>query len=96
MVTRYEIETQCDFDTFMSHLPEAIQHRPYVVDGMSVKIYDGMKEIRLSIGGTENRQLGKLTLPMERVVFEFPDHSDDEAEMFISSYRAHTQRMGGG
>lgn len=96
MTAKYEINTQCDHATFFRELPDAIEHRPFEVTGNAVKVYDNGKIINITVSEEELKTLGSLKLPMEHIVFEFPEHTQEEADKFIASYRNHTIRCGGG
>jgi len=96
MRTTYEIETQCDHATFFKELPDAIENRPFEVSGNKVKVFDKDKIISITLSDVEMKQLGSLTLPMERISFDFSEHSPEEAEKFMAIYRTRSIRCGGG
>jgi len=96
MPTKYEIETQCDHATFFKGLPEAIENRPFEVMGNTVQVFDHGKVVNITVSKEELKKLGSLELPMERIVFNFPEHTPQEAESFMNTYRQRSMRCGGG
>jgi len=90
------IETQCSHAEFMRELPSACGSRPYEIIDNQVIVHDGKKQIRITVSEEPVRQLGSLELPMEKVSFEFQDFTDDQADDFMTQYRQHTFRAGGG
>jgi len=96
MPTKYEIETQCDHATFFKELPDAIENRPFEVHGNLVQVFDKGKIVNITVSEEELKKLGSLTLPMERIVFDFPEHTPEEADSFMTTYRNRSIRCGGG
>lgn len=96
MTAKYEIETQCDHATFFRELPEAIENRPFEVHGNRVQVFDANKVVNITVSDESLKQLGSLTLPMEKLVFDFPEHTPEEAEKFMAIYRRNSFRAGGG
>jgi hypothetical protein len=90
------LETQTTHADFMSTLPRACSNRPYEIIDNQVIVHDGDKQIRIRIHDEPIRHLGSLDLPMEEIEFTFDGHSEDEADQFMSEYRKHTFRAGGG
>jgi len=90
------LEMQCTHARFLEMLPKAIEHRPFELVDDRVTVHDGDRCVTLIVHDEPVRRLGSLDLPMESVVFQFPDHSDAEADAFMSSFREHTLRAGGG
>ena len=80
----------------MQSLPNAVGHRPYEIVDNTVIVYDNDKRVEIVVSEQPLRQLGSLKLPMEKVEFSFPDHTEDQAEEFMTNYRKHAARCGGG
>lgn len=96
MPAKYEIETQCDHATFFKELPDAIDNRPFEVTGKRVQVFDSGKIVNIQVANQELKSLGSLLLPMERIIFDFPEHTTEEAETFMVNYRKKSMRCGGG
>lgn len=96
MTAKFEINTQCDHATFFKELPEAIDNRVFEVEGSNVKVYDDDRIVNIKVADQTLKQIGSLRLPMEKLVFEFPEHTEEEANAFMNMYRTRSMRCGGG
>ncbi|MFT7211469.1 MAG: hypothetical protein ACI9XK_001712 [Granulosicoccus sp.] len=90
------IETQSTDAQFMSCLPKACGDRPYEIIDNQVIVHDEDKKIIITVHHEPIRHLGSLELPMEEIIFEFDGYSQEQADKFMSEYRKHTMRAGGG
>lgn len=90
------IETQCSHGEFMQSLPKACGDRPYEIIDNQVIVHDKDKQVRITVHDEPIRHLGSLNLPMEKAVFDFEGYSEEEADSFMSTYRQHSFRAGGG
>ena len=90
------IETQCTHAEFMASLPKACGNRPYEIIDNKVIVHDGKRQIRIEVHDEPIRHLGSLELPMERARFDFDGYNEKEADTFMSAYRVHSFRAGGG
>ena len=88
------IEVQGTEEKFRELLTSAFEDRPHEVDGNEIRL-GGDKPVRITLHEQPDRQLGSLELPMEKVRFEFPDQSEEEADEFMALYRTHAMRPGG-
>ena len=90
------IEVQMKEDRFRELLDSTFEDRPHTVDGDRITIGgDRHKAVHVTLHEQPERHLGSLDLPMEKVRFEFPDHSEEEADAFMETYREHAMRPGG-
>lgn len=96
MIPVRTIETQCTHAAFMASLPGACGNRPYEIIGNEVIVHDGARQVRIAVHDEPIRHLGSLDLPMESARFEFEGFTEEEADDFLSAYRRHTFRSGGG
>jgi len=90
------IETQCTHAQFMSMLPKACGNRPYEIIDNEVIVHDGERKVRIEVHDEPIRHLGSLELPMESARFDFEGYDEKEADDFMSAYRVHAFRAGGG
>lgn len=90
------IEAQCTHAEFMQSLPAAVGQKPYEITDNRVIVYDKKKCIEIIVSDLPVRELGSLELPMEKIQFTFPEHTEEEAEDFMTNYRKHAFRCGGG
>lgn len=90
------IETQCTHAQFMAALPSACGGLPYEIIDNQVIVHDNDKQVRITINDRPIRHLGSLDLPMEKAEFVFDRYSEQQADAFMSYYRQHTFRAGGG
>ena len=90
------MEMQCTHAEFMQSLPAAVGQLPFEITDNRVIVYDQNKCIEIVVNDLPVRQLGSLELPMEKIEFSFPDHTEEEAEEFMKHYRKHIVRCGGG
>ena len=88
------IEVQATEEKFVEMLKDAFGDRGYDSEGGTIRL-DGDKPVRISFHEQPERHIGSLDLPMEKVRFEFPDQSEEEADAFMETYREHTMRTGG-
>jgi len=96
MNTTRKIETQCTHAEFFRNLPSAIDNKPFEVVGNRVVVYDQDKQINITVNEQPIKELGSLSLPMEKIEFEFSGYSDNDADDFMENYRQHNFRCGGG
>jgi len=80
----------------MECLPKALDNRPYEITENKVVVYDGEKEVKITVSEKPIRELGSLQLPMENAKFDFENYTEEEVDKFIANYRKHTMRCGGG
>lgn len=90
------IEAQCNHSEFMQSLPKAVGELPYEITGNKVIVYDDKKRIEIIVNSEPVKNIGSLTLPMEKIEFKFPDHTEEQADEFMDVYRKHSIRCGGG
>lgn len=90
------IETQCTHAQFMAALPKACGGLPYEIIDNQVIVHDKDKQVRITVNDQPIRHLGSLDLPMERAEFVFDRYSEQQADDFMTHYRQHTFRSGGG
>ena len=90
------LETQCTHAEFMSMLPRACGNRPFEIIDNQVIVHDKDKQIRITVHDQPIRHLGSLDLPMESIEFVFDSYTEEQADRFMSEYRKHTFRSGGG
>ena len=88
------IEVQATEQKLKELLASAFEDRPYESDGNEIRL-GGDKPVHITLHDQPNRELGSLDLPMEKVRFEFPDQSEEEADAFMETYREHAMRPGG-
>lgn len=91
-----QLETQCTHAEFMAALPKACGNRPYEIIDNQVIVHDKNRQIRITVHDQPIRHLGSLNLPMEKIEFVFDRYTEDQADTFMSEYRKHTMRTGGG
>jgi len=80
----------------MECLPKALNNRPYEITDNKIVVFDGNKEVSITVSEKPIRELGSLKLPMETAKFDFEDYTEDEVDEFIANYRKHSMRCGGG
>lgn len=90
------IETQCTHSEFMQSLPKACGHKPYEIIDNRVIVHDADKRVEITVDEQPIRNLGSLNLPMEKAEFRFIDFTEAQADDFMTHYRQHALRMGGG
>ena len=88
-------EVQISRKEFIHQLPDALENRPYEIDGNHIRVRDGDKSIHIRLIDEGPDQQGSLLLPMKEVQFEFDGHTQAEAEAFMDHYDQHTLRFGG-
>ena len=88
------IEVQATEAELKELLSSAFEDRPYEVQGNEIRL-GGDKPVHITLHDQPDRELGSLELPMEKVRFEFPDQSEEEADAFMETYRTHAMRPGG-
>ena len=88
------IEVQGTEKKFRELLTSAFEDRVQEVDGNEIRL-GGDKPVHITLHDQPDRQLGSLELPMEKLRFEFPDQSEEEADAFMAVYREHAMRPGG-
>lgn len=90
------IETQSTHAEFMSSLPKACGSRPYEIIDNQVIVHDKDRQVVITVHDEPIRHLGSLDLPMEQVEFVFDGYTEEKADAFMTEYRKHTFRAGGG
>ncbi len=65
------------------------------IDGRSVRIRDGNREVRLDLSVESTRRLGSLSLPVVHVEFRFAGHTPEDVERFLEHFDAHFRKGGG-
>lgn len=88
------VEVQTTEEKFKALLGDAFADRPQEVDEDEIRL-GGEKPVRITLHEQPDRKLGSLELPMEKVRFEFPEQSEEEADAFMETYRTHAMRPGG-
>ena len=88
------IDVQATEKAFREMLSGAFDDRPTEVDGDTIRL-GGDRPVHVTLHDQPTRHLGSLDLPMEKVRFEFPDQSEEEADAFMETYRERTMRTGG-
>jgi hypothetical protein len=92
----HNIEIQSTHAQFLSCLPQACGNRPYEIIDNKIIVHDNGKKIHITVHNEPIRHLGSLDLPMEKIMFEFDGHSQEQADVFMTEYRRHSMRAGGG
>jgi len=90
------IDVQAKEEAFRKMLTDAFEDRPQEVEGNTIRLGGEGKPVHVSFHEQPERHLGSLDLPMEKVRFEFPDQSEEDADAFMETYRERTMRTGGG
>jgi len=80
----------------MESLPKALGNKPFEITGNKVVVFDGNKQVDITVSEKPIKELGSLELPMESAEFKFENYTDDEVENFMKTYRQHSIRCGGG
>ena len=89
------IDVQITEQHFKDMLTDAFSDSVQKVEGNTIHLEEGSRNVRVELHEQPNRQLGSLDLPMERVRFEFDGYSEDEADDFMERYRTASMRTGG-
>ncbi len=90
------VNSQCSHAEFMRMLPNAVDFLPYEIIDNQVIVHDDNRTINITIHDKPIKTLGSLKLPMEEVRFDFDGYSEEDADAFMSNYREHNMRCGGG
>ncbi len=98
MKTTFSRRMQGKRRDILRQLPEALGGRPYrESEAGAIEVREGPeRRIRLNIVPLGNRELGALTLPMQRVEFTFEGYPVDEVNRFMARFDTCTMRVGGG
>ena len=89
------IDVQMTEQHFKDMLTDAFSDSVQKVEGDTIHLEEGTRNVRVELHEQPNRQLGSLDLPMERVRFEFDGHTEAEADDFMERYRTASMRTGG-
>ncbi len=76
-------------------LPPAIAHRPYVVDGETVRIDDGNRGVTIELGPQRHRAIASLRIPYVEARFTFTGFAAAERAAFMARFERYFQRGGG-
>jgi hypothetical protein len=76
-------------------LPPAIAHRPYAVDGATVRIDDGNRAVTIELGPQRHRAIASLRIPYVEARFTFAGFAAAERAAFMARFERYFQRGGG-
>jgi hypothetical protein len=76
-------------------LPPAIAHRPYAVDGETVRIEDGARSVTIALGPQRHRAIASLRIPYVEARFTFTGFAAAERAAFMARFERYFQRGGG-
>lgn len=98
MNTTFNRRVQGQRRDVLRQLPEALGGRPYRETGDgAIEVSEGPeKRIRLRIEPLDDRELGALKLPMQRLEFRFEGYAVSEVERLMDHFDTCTLRVGGG
>ena len=80
---------------FLRTLVNAVEGRPYTVNGQTIDIDDGNNKIVISLSDEWRRKIATISFPVTNVTWAFHGHSQAEAEAVMVRFEIYYRRGGG-
>lgn len=80
---------------FFRTLVNAVEGRPYTVDGLNITIEDGDNRIHIELSDEWKRQIATIRMPVTNVTWRFVGHTRTEAQAIMDRFEIYYRRGGG-
>ena len=80
---------------FFRTLVNAVEGRPYTVDGLNITIEDGDNRIHIELSDEWKRQIATIRMPVTNVTWRFVGHTLTEAQAIMDRFEIYYRRGGG-
>lgn len=80
---------------FFRTLVNAVEGRPYTVDGLNITIEDGDNRIHIELSDEWKRQIATIRMPVTNVTWRFVGHTLSEAQAIMDRFEIYYRRGGG-
>ena len=80
---------------FFRTLVNAVEGRPYTVDGLNITIEDDDNSIQVKLSDEWQRQIATIKMPVTNVVWRFFGHTQAEAQAIMDRFEIYYRRGGG-